>query len=311
MAHGGPHRIEGAAVRLSVVMSVFNGAGDLPRTLDSILAQTESDFELIVIDDGSTDGTAAILNDYAARDPRIRVITQSNEGLTRALIRGCDAARAPIIARHDCGDVSLPQRFEKQLAAMADDEVVLASCATRWTGPEDELLFIARADGNDVRESLLHAGIDAIRGLPHHGTAMFRRDAYLAAGSYREAFRFAQDLDLWIRLAARGRIAIIDKVLYEARYSIGAISASRRRQQVALAEIAIAIRDGGDERELLERARRVSDAAAPQSKRDAARALYFMASCLRRNGDLRYKQYARAAVGRDPLHLRSWLLLLR
>jgi glycosyltransferase involved in cell wall biosynthesis len=91
-------------VKLSVVMSVLNGAGDLARTLDSIFAQTERDFELIVIDDGSTDDTPSILARQS--DPRIRVITQPNEGLTRALIRGCEAARAPLIARHDCGDVS-------------------------------------------------------------------------------------------------------------------------------------------------------------------------------------------------------------
>ncbi|HKO02292.1 MAG TPA: glycosyltransferase, partial [Thermoanaerobaculia bacterium] len=71
-------------MRLSVVMSVFNGERDLTRTLDSIAAQSEGDFELIVVDDGSTDATASILSQYAARDKRLRVITQSNAGLTRA-----------------------------------------------------------------------------------------------------------------------------------------------------------------------------------------------------------------------------------
>ena len=291
-------------------MSVFNGERDLMRTLDSIAAQSEGDFELIVVDDGSTDATPSILSQYAARDKRLRVITQSNAGLTRALIRGCDTAHAPIIARHDCGDTSLPDRFAKQLALFNDDDVVLASCWMRWVGPQGELLFVVQPTAGEARRSLLNDSVNTIQGVPHV-TAMFRRDAYIAAGGYRDSFYYAQDVDLWIRLAKRGRFAVVPEVLYETGYDIGAISAARRREQVALAEIAIAIRDGGDERELLERARAIGRGSRRSSPRDSARALYFIASCLRRNGDLRYKQYARAALRRDPLHLRSWLLLMR
>src|SRR5205085_6871586 len=111
-------------------MSVYNGADELARTLDSIFAQTERDFELIVVDDGSTDATPSILSRQT--DPRMRVLTQTNQGLTRALIRGCDAAVAPIIARHDCGDVSHPDRFAKQLRAFDDADVVLTACWARW-----------------------------------------------------------------------------------------------------------------------------------------------------------------------------------
>src|SRR6266849_2533233 len=104
-------------IAISVVMSVHNGAATLARTLDSILQQTEPRFELIAIDDGSTDSTSEILTSYAEQDARIRMISQPNAGLTRSLIRGCSLARASIIARHDCGDTSLPSRFEKQLRA--------------------------------------------------------------------------------------------------------------------------------------------------------------------------------------------------
>jgi hypothetical protein len=172
-------------------------------------------------------------------------------------------------------------------------------------------MFVARADGETVRDSLLHADINSITGLTHHGSAMFRRDAYRDAGGYRDAFRFAQDLDLWVRLAARGRIMVVPEVLYEASYGVGTISASRRREQIALTKIALTIRDGGDEKALLDRARAAGVDAANASQRDAAGALYFIAACLRRNGDMRYKQYARAAVRSDPFHLRAWLLLMR
>ncbi|HET7434384.1 MAG TPA: glycosyltransferase family A protein [Thermoanaerobaculia bacterium] len=288
-------------------MAVYNGAATLPATLAGILAQTERDIELLVVDDGSTDATSSIL--AACDDPRLRVLTQTNEGLTRALIRGCREARAPILARHDDGDISMPERFAKQLAALRDD-VVLVSCWARQIGPEGEPLNELRADGDDVRRSLLHDPVTSIRGLPHHGTAMFRRADYEAAGGYRDAFRFAQDLDLWVRLAARGNIAIVPEVLYETRFEPGAISASRRNEQIALATIALQLRDGGAS-SLLDEARKIGATKTPKRRGDRSRALYFIASCLRRNGDVRYKRYARAALRSNPLNARAWLLFLR
>jgi glycosyltransferase involved in cell wall biosynthesis len=318
-------------VKLSVVMSVFNGAAQLAQTLDSIAAQTMTDYELIVIDDGSTDATAEILSERAARDPRIRVITTSNEGLTRALIRGCAEARAMVIARHDCGDVSAPERFARQLEVFGeqasrlhppgvppdgpDAPPVLVSCAAQYVGPGGEYLYIATASGDGVRWSLRHDGVDTIRGLPHHGTAMFRRDDYLAAGGYRAEFRFAQDLDLWVRFAKRGSIVILPDVMYTAAYSAGAISATRRDEQVALARIALQLRDDAlsdDERAgLIAQASTIGETDLPPRKRDEAAAFYFLASCLRRNRDPRWRGYAKSALRRDPLHLRSWLLLLK
>jgi glycosyltransferase involved in cell wall biosynthesis len=291
-------------------MSVYNGAARLPDSLDSILRQTEPDFELIIVNDGSTDATAEILAKYANGDTRIRILTQENRGLTHALITGCAAASSEFIARQDCGDVSLPDRLSRQIQAIRDD-VVLVSCSARYTGPEGELLYVAAADGDEIRRGLLTDGIESIRGLPHHGTALFRRDAYVIAGGYRDEFRYAQDLDLWIRIARLGRIVILEDILYEATYDHMAISASKRRYQVALAGISIAIRDGGDPRSLLEKAVRIGEDAQPRTRRDEASSLYFLASCLRRNGDLRYKRYARDAIRHDPLNLRAWLLLLR
>jgi glycosyltransferase involved in cell wall biosynthesis len=296
--------------KISVVMSVFNGAEQLPATLDSILAQTETDYELIVVDDGSKDATPAILRSYASRDSRLRIIPQENRGLTLALIAGCAAAQGPWIARHDCGDTSMPERLRKQLDAVRDD-VVLVSCAARYVGPGGELLYISKAEGDDVRSALLGSGIETIRGIPHHGTAMFRRDAYVAAGGYRQEFRYAQDVDLWIRLAARGRFAIVNEVLYEAAYDVTAISGTRRHDQVELARISIALRDGGNPDTLLEQARHIGSIPRPRTRSDEARSLYFVASCLKRNGDMRYKRYARDAVRRDPLHARAWWLLLK
>jgi glycosyltransferase involved in cell wall biosynthesis len=288
-------------------MAVFNGAARLRATLDSIAAQSESDYELIAVDDGSTDDTPGILAEAARRDPRIRVMTQANAGLTRALIRGCDEARADVIARHDCGDVSHPERFAKQLAVIGTN--VLVSCATRLRGPAGEELYVSRADGEDVRNSLLRDDAARIHGIPHHASAMFCRDDYRAAGGYRAEFRFAQDLDLWIRLARRGSIAVLDEVLYEATLEPRSISSLHRREQERLTQIAVALRDGGEEQTLLAEAARVVPRRRA-SARDEAAGLYFIAKCLRDRRDLAWRAYLLRALRKNPLHWRAWASLL-
>ncbi|MFN3776080.1 glycosyltransferase family 2 protein [Sphingomonas parapaucimobilis] len=101
--------------RITVALSVYNNAGYLAQALDSILAQTFADFELVIVDDGSTDGSAAIIDCYAATDPRIRVIRQANQGLVASLNHIMAVARGPYIARMDGDDVALPERFARQV----------------------------------------------------------------------------------------------------------------------------------------------------------------------------------------------------
>src|SRR5262245_10874644 len=114
---------------VSVVIGTYNDAGCLSAAIDSIRAQTFGDWELIVVNDGSTDGTAALLDRYAAADHRISVILQANAGLTQALIRGCAAARGAYIARQDADDISYPLRLQRQVEALAaKPDVGLVSC---------------------------------------------------------------------------------------------------------------------------------------------------------------------------------------
>jgi glycosyltransferase involved in cell wall biosynthesis len=301
---------------ISVVMSVYNGARRLRPTIESILGQTDRDFELVIVDDGSTDATPAILASYAQLDPRVRVITQSNTGLTRALIRGCGEARGRLIARQDCGDESHPERLARQRALIdSAPDIVLVSCATAYRGPEGELLYDVSGQGDQVRESLLRDGVDSVRGLTHHGSAMFRRAAYQEAGGYRAEFYFAQDLDLWTRLARLGRIEFLSQVLYDAVIEPRAISAAYRGKQIESAGISLALRDeqlsGSERQALLDHAAAIRPDRKRNVRRDEASALYFIASCLRRNGDVRWRGYALTALRSNALHLRTWLLLLR
>jgi glycosyltransferase involved in cell wall biosynthesis len=215
---------------ISVVMGVFNNADTLPAALDSILSQEGVDLEFIVVDDGSTDDSAAILDEAARKDPRLKIVHKRNEGLTRALIDGCALATAPWIARQDADDVSLPGRLAalQALVARHPDAVLLASSA-RCLGPKGEDLRTVRCttDPDLARKQVLDLRI----GPPAHGSAMFLRAAYLAAGGYRAAFYYAQDSDLWMRLAERGGVAYAGEVLYAFRYAADSISGSRRRIQ--------------------------------------------------------------------------------
>src|SRR5947208_3071693 len=100
---------------VSVVTAVYNGGRYLRPALASILEQDGVALELVVVDDGSTDDTAAILDELARRDERVRVLRQPNQGLTDALVRGCSEARGEFIARQDADDVSLPGRLAKEV----------------------------------------------------------------------------------------------------------------------------------------------------------------------------------------------------
>ena len=293
-------------VKISVVMAVYNGGDDLGPTLDSILAQTEEDFELIVVDDGSRDATPDTLREYAARDSRIRIFTQANSGLTASLIRGCAEARAGVIARHDAGDRSLPERFARQLQLLEEGHV-LVSCAARTMTEEGDTLYVTRLDGHEVRRSLLEDDASHIHGVIHP-SAMFRRDAYHAAGGYRTQFRLAQDLDLWVRMAPLGTFGVVPEILYELVFEPRGISGTSRSAQSQLTEIIVALRDGGDPEVLLARASRV--AAAPLTPAGEAAGLYFIGKCLLAQGNPRGRDYLRRAVARNPRHWRAWVSLI-
>ncbi|MGA8810391.1 MAG: glycosyltransferase family A protein [Thermoanaerobaculia bacterium] len=303
---------------ISVVMGVYNGAATLGATIDSILAQTERDLELIVVDDGSTDDTPRILARYANHDSRVRIVTVQHHGLTRALIAGCAAARGPLIARHDAGDLSHPRRFEMQKSLFdRHADVVLASCWTQFAGPELEPLSVMRGSGLALEPIDIidpHAEHGVIDGPTHHGSVMFRRDAYERAGGYRAAFRFGQDWDLWYRLAALGRYMTVAEVLYTARTTPESISSGNQRSQKMLAELsreALAARSNGQsDEDVLERAAQIG-ATAGHPRNARARGLHFIGEALRRNGDQRARRYLREAIAASPFSIRSWIRYLQ
>jgi glycosyltransferase involved in cell wall biosynthesis len=206
--------------------------------MESVLSQTDAALEFIVVNDGSSDETPAILDGYANRDNRVRVFHREPNGLTRALICGCEAARGEYIARQDCGDRSLGGRLVRQLALLAEcPGAAMAAVGARFVGPRNEALYEISQTSQELRQGLAQTTLQTIRGPSHHGATMFRKNAYEAAGGYRAAFPVAQDLDLWLRLAELGEIVAIRDVLYEARLSSNSISQLRRDEQFRATQV--------------------------------------------------------------------------
>ena len=299
-------------------MSVHNGGPSLVPTLESILRQSDQDFEVIIVDDGSTDASAAILGRYAAADRRVRVLTQENVGITAALIRGCALARGRYVARHDAGDISKVNRLRIQRELLDEDpSLTFVSCWTRFVGPAYEHLYVARGTGVATEPTrILDASLPtcAIDGPTHHGSVVFRRDAYERVGGYRSAFRVGQDWDLWYRLAEIGRFRMAAKVLYLARTTPRSISVRDRATQERIAKYthdAVRARLRGESD-----SKSVQSAAefTPRSRHDRrsiARGYYFIGEALRRNGDRRTRMYLWKAILTWPLQAKAWVRLVQ
>jgi hypothetical protein len=202
------------AALVSVLMPVRDGARFLRTAIDSVLAQTLKDFELLVIDDGSRDATPAILAEATRSDARVRVITQAPSGLVVALNRGIAEARAPLVARLDADDIAGPARLARQIETMRrePDLGLLGSYA-------EEIDADGRALGARKPPVSHEALVAALaRGNPFiHSTVMFRAGLVRALGGFRAALEAAEDYDLWLRIAEQARVANLPETLVQYR----------------------------------------------------------------------------------------------
>lgn len=207
---------------VSVVMSVYNGEDYLAEAIDSILGQTFTDFEFIVIDDGSRDSTRKIVERYAQTDARIRLISEQNTGLTQALRNGVAEAKAPLIARMDADDISTPDRFQRQVGLLAArPDCVAATCHFVHFRDDGSIKMVS---SNIGPEPLVPLYNNVCNRIGEHGQVMFRRAAYEQAGGYDPAVRYSEDYDLWSRLLLIGGFAIVEDVLYKWPVGHGSIT---------------------------------------------------------------------------------------
>ena len=189
-------------MKISVLMSVYNADKYLTEAMDSILAQTYSDFEMIVVNDKSTDESGDILKAFAQKDPRIVILENAqNIGLTKSLNRGLAIAKGEYVARMDADDISAPDRFEKQVAFLdAHLDYSFVSCIGRYI---DENGNPERLRPFPETNEEIYAMMPKVDAVMHPGV-MFRREDIARIGNYCEDFRVVQDYDLWFRGMAAG-----------------------------------------------------------------------------------------------------------
>lgn len=232
--------------RVSWLIPVYNGESFLAEALDSVLAQDFTDFEVVVVDDGSTDATATILADYSARDPRMRVVAQPNGGIVSALNTGLAQCRGEIVARMDADDVALPHRLSFQVAYLdARPGCVLVGgyAVSRDAGGE----ITHRTNGGRHRVTDLSIFPPRVC-VSMHPLITLRRSVLEAVGGYRADHPHAEDYDLFIRLAAFGTIDNPKQDVLVYRRHEGAISirhVETQERSAAMAEVEAISQGGG------------------------------------------------------------------
>lgn len=293
--------------KASVILPVYNAGHYLASAIESVLQQTFTDFELLLLNDGSTDGSLEVMQRYAAQDARCRVITRENKGLVHTLNEGVELARTEMLFRMDADDLCLPTRFAKQMAYLeAHPECVAVGSRVMLIDPGGDPLcpFVDTFD---------HAVIDAAhmqgRGgavVVHPAVAM-RRHAVLAVGGYRSAFKHAEDLDLFLRMAEYGQLANLPEVLFMYRQHPGSIGYKHRREQVQAVRRAVS--EAGQRRGLLQPELQETEAEPPmENMMDVYRRWAWWALM---GGNVRVaRKYAWNVLKNSPLSADSWRLML-
>lgn len=217
---------------VSIITATYNDETYIESSIRSVLSQDFTDFEYLIINDGSSDGTKKIIERLQKEDNRIRIINQKNQGLVASLNRGLKEAKGKYIARIDGDDEWLPHKLKTQVEALeANDRLVLigggAEIINQDSVPTGFILNVARDE--DIRLGL------CLFNQFNHSSVVYRRQVALDAGLYPNTCP-AEDYDLFSKFTAYGELANIPYAVFRYRISDGSISSQRRDEQNALAK---------------------------------------------------------------------------
>ena len=200
-----------ASPKVSVLMGVYNEKEYLREAIESVLGQTYENVQLIIVDDDSTDNSRQIINSY--EETQIRLIeNETNRGLTHSLNRALEAASGKYVARQDADDISEPNRLNRQVAFLEEhDDVAVVGTGANLIDNQGDIIDRRIGYCNPTYEDFL------AKNRLVHGSILARRNIFEHLEGYDEFFRYAQDYELWLRLAKKNRIANIPNPLYNLR----------------------------------------------------------------------------------------------
>ncbi len=221
--------------RVSVVMPVFNSGEWLAEAINSVRTQSLAEFELIIIDDGSTDQTESVIASAARDDARIRTVRQERRGVAAALNNGIALARSPVIARMDGDDIAKPDRLRQQLAFLEAHPHVAA--VGSWAYVIDER---GRRTG-ELRPETEPSALQRL--LPKtnpfvHSSMMLSARVLRGVGGYRATLEGAEDYDLWLRISEQAKLANLPEFLLSYRRHSASASATAAQRQLLSARLA-------------------------------------------------------------------------
>ena len=289
---------------VSVILPAYNAARYVGTAVGSILAQSFDDFELIVLDDGSSDETLHMVQDLAIRDARIRVVSRANLGLVATLNELVGLARGKFIARMDADDISHPDRLRLQIEYLqSHPECVALGTRALYIDPDGLPIheLVDCFSHEQIEQVLLRPEIGVL-----HPTVMMRRAEVVRIGGYRSEYRHAEDLDLFLRLGEAGKLANLPQVLLWYRVHLSSVSHANTVEQKQSARRAV--RDALDRRQVSAVGPTVADElSAPETIDGLHRKWAWWALSARNIATAR--KHALRALLRAPSRPGNWLVL--
>jgi glycosyltransferase involved in cell wall biosynthesis len=216
---------------LSVLLPVYNAEKYLASAIESILHQTYSNFNFIIINDGSTDNSLNILQSFAKNDKRIQLINRENKGLVYTLNEGLALIKTPYVARMDADDIALPRRFEKQMEYILNNKdcLLLGSRVIIIDSDGDEICEM----GDYYSHEEIDQGLLEKKGqLIYHPSIIFQKDIIDQLGGYRSKYPHVEDLDLFLRVSEQGKIENLKEPLLKYREHISKVGHLHYKEQM-------------------------------------------------------------------------------
>lgn len=299
--------------RVSVLMAVFNTEAYLREALESVRNQTFTDFELVVVDDGSTDGSDDVLRAFALDEPRMRLITRGNKGLIATRNELLRAAHGNLIAWMDSDDISTPDRLALQVARFDQErELVCLGGVAQCIDPAGEHL-------NVEQYPLAHTEIlmeQQRGGAMRFPTTMMRRDAALRTGGFREPFRIGEDFDLLLRMSEAGRMANLPNTIYFYRQHLSSVCATLGPQWLEYRDQILALaqerKDMGSDK--LQRGETVTISRTPPANINHLESRIYVrwSKAAKSNKNMALaRRYALAAIRKHPQDRSAWKNLIK